>query len=181
VDLGLIPSLETGKAEYDRFIKNGLQLQLRRIEEGANIEQAHMRNRQMVARWAFEKGSADRVIEKIYEDGKTYFVVRDYDKLRVIFAELLREIQRIKSQGDFEAARALVEAYGVQVDKEMWREVKNRFSSIGSAPYAGFIQPRLVPELKNGEIVDVAIEYPDDFATQMMEYGSNYSFLPHEN
>lgn len=181
VDLGLIPSLETGKAEYDRFIKNGLQLQLRRIEEGASIEQAHMRNRQMVARWAFEKGRADRVIEKIYEDGKTYFVVRDYDKLRSIFAELLREIQRIKSQGDFEAARALVEAYGVQVDQEMWLEVKNRFSSIGSAPYAGFIQPRLVPELKNGEIVDVAIEYPDDFATQMMEYGSNYSFLPHEN
>jgi dipeptidyl-peptidase III len=181
VELGLIPSLETGKAEYDRFIKNGLQLQLRRLEAGAEIQQAHMRNRQMVSAWAYERGQTDGVIERIADQGKTYFVVRDYEKLRQLFGVLLKEVQRIKSQGDFEAARQLVETYGVRVDQEMLREVKERFAHIESAPYAGFIQPRLVPVVRDGKITDVRIEYPDDFVSQMMEYGASYSFLPDLN
>jgi len=181
VELGLMPSLEVGKAEYDGYIRNGLQLQLRRIEFGNDIEQAHMRNRQLVAAWAYERGLEGNVIEKVVENGKTYFVVRDYDTLRTLFGELLREIQRIKSEGDYAAASALVETYGVKVDRAMHQEVLDRVTPLNIAAYAGFIQPRLVPVEEGGEIIDVRIEYPEDFPAQMLEYERKYSFLPHSN
>ena len=181
IELGLIPSLDVGKAEYEGYIRNGLQLQLRRVKLGDDIEQAHMRNRQLVAAWAYEQGLENNVIEKIMKDGKTYFVVRDYDALRTLFGDLLREIQRIKSEGDYEAASALVETYGVRVDQAMHKEVLDRVAPLNVAAYAGFIQPRLVPVEENGEIIDVRIEYPEDFPAQMVEYEKEYSFLPHSN
>ena len=181
VELGLMPSLDVGRLSYDKHIRNGLQLQLRRVKLGDDIEQAHMRNRQLIAAWAYERGSADNVIEKIVENGKTYFVIRDYDALRGLFGELLREIQRIKSEGDYEAASALVETYGVRVDQAMHKEVLDRVEPLDIAAYAGFIQPRLVPVEENGEIVDVKVEYPRDFPAQMVEYEKEYSFLPDTN
>jgi dipeptidyl-peptidase-3 len=181
LELGLMPSLDVGKTVYDGYIRNGLQLQLRRIKPGDDIEQAHMRNRQTVAAWAFEKGQAGNVIEKVVENGKTYFVVRDYEALRELFGQLLREIQRIKSEGDYAAASALVETYGVRVDQVMHQEVLERIAPLNIAAYAGFIQPRLVPVEENGEIINVRIEYPDDFPAQMLEFEQNYSFLPIDN
>jgi dipeptidyl-peptidase-3 len=181
VELGLMPSLDLGKTSYDKHIRNGLQLQLRRVELGNDIEQAHMRNRQLIAAWAYERGREENVIEKVVEDSKTYFVIRDYDRLRELFGELLREIQRIKSEGDYAAASALVETYGVKVDQDMHREVLERVAPLNVAAYAGFIQPRLVPVEENGEIVDVKVEYPDDFPAQMIEFEKNYSFLPNVN
>ncbi len=180
VKLGLMPSLEVGMAEYDSYIRNGMMLQLRRVEKGEQIEEAHMRNRQLVASWAYEKGLEENVIEKVVEDGKTYFEVRDYNKLRVIFGELLKEIQRIKSEGDYEAGRALVENYGVKVDAALHDEVLARAEKLNSAPYGGFINPRLVPVMEGEKIVDIKVEYPDDFLGQMMEYGKNYGFLANE-
>lgn len=178
VELGVMPSLEVGKAEYDSYIRNGLMLQLRRIKPGNNIEEAHMRNRQMVALWAYEMGKKDNVIEKVVKDGKTYFVVRDYEKLRGLFGELLREIQRIKSQGDFAAGKALVENYGVKVDSAIHKEVLARAEKLNIPPYGGFINPRLVTVLDDaGNITDVKVEYPDDFTKQMLEYAKKYSFL----
>ncbi len=177
IELGLMESLEVGKAEYDSYIRNGLMAQLRRLEPGADIEEAHMRNRQLVAGWAYERGQAENVIEKVVQDGKTYFRINDYEKLRVIFGELLREIQRIKSQGDYAAATEMVEGYGVKVDQDIHREVLERSEKLNIAPYGGFINPRLVPVEKDGKVVDVKVEYPDDFSEQMMEYAKNYSFL----
>lgn len=181
VQLGLLPSSEAGLAEYDDYIRNGLMLQLRRIEPGDNLEQAHMRNRQLVSSWVFEQGKAENVIEKRIIDGKTYFIINDYEEVRHLFGRLLREIQRIKSQGDYEAGKNLVETYGVKVDQELLREVRNRYEKLGTAPYSGFIQPKLTPQMENGSIVDVSIEYPDDFVQQMLEYGDQYSFLPDYN
>lgn len=178
VEIGVMPSLEVGKTEYDGYIRNGLMLQLNRLEEGANIEQAHMRNRQMVASWAFENGKQENVIERKSENGKTYFVVNDYEKLRELFGQLLREVQRIKSEGDFEAGRNLIENYGIKVDQDLLREVKSRYAKLNVAPYSGFIQPRLVPVKQGDRIIDVKVEYPADFVGQMLEYGKNYSFLP---
>lgn len=177
IELGLMESLEVGKAEYDSYIRNGLMAQLRRIEKGEIIEEAHMRNRQLVAGWAYEKGKAENVIEKKQKDGKTYFVINDYEKLQVLFGELLAEIQRIKSQGDYEAGKALVENYGVQVDQELHAEVLERTEKLNIAPYGGFINPKLVPVEENGKIINVKVEYPADFTEQMLEYAKNYSFL----
>ena len=182
VEMGLVPSLEVGKAEYDSYIMNGLLMQLKRIEPGAVIEESHMRNRQMNAGWAYEKGKEDNVIERIEKDGKTYFVVNDYEKLRSLFGELLMEIQKIKSEGDFEAGKNLVETYGVQVDEPLHLQVLERMKKLNDAAYGGFINPVLVPvENENGEITDVKVEYPDDFTLQMLNYAKNYSFLPDEN
>jgi len=177
IELGLMETLEIGKAEYDSYIRNGLMAQLRRIEKGEIIEEAHMRNRQMVAGWVYEKGQAENVIEKKQKEGKTYFVINDYEKLQVLFGELLSEIQRIKSQGDYEAGKNLVEGYGVQVDEAIHAEVLERSEKLNIAPYGGFINPRLVAEEKEGKIVNVTIEYPTDFSDQMMEYAKNYSWL----
>jgi dipeptidyl-peptidase-3 len=181
VDIGVMPSPEVGKAEYDQYIMNGLQTQLFRIKPGDNLEQAHMRNRQMVSSWAFEKGKADKVIEKISRNGKTYFKINDYDKLRDLFGQLLREIQRIKSEGDYEAGKNLVENYGVKVDQALLKEVHQRYEKLNIAPYQGFIQARLVPVTKGNEITDVKVEYPKDFLGQMLEYAEKYSHLPAKN
>ena len=181
VEIGVMPSTDCGKAEYDSYLLNGLMLQLNRIEIGKSIEEAHMRNRQLVAKWDYEKGKADKVVELIKRDGKTYVQINDYAKLRVLFGDLLREIQRIKSQGDFAAGQALIENYGVKVDPEIHKEVKERFSKLTSAPYKGFIQPRLTPVIEGGKFVDVKVEYPASFTSQMLEYGKRYSFLPNKN
>jgi dipeptidyl-peptidase-3 len=182
VEMGLMPSLEVGKAEYDSYIMNGLLMQLKRIEPGAVIEESHMRNRQLVAGWAYEKGLEDNVIERIEQDGKTFFVVNDYEKLRGLFGELLKEMQKIKSEGDFEAGKNLIETYGVQVDQALHEQVLARMKKLNAAAYGGFINPVLVPvENEDGEIIDVKVEYPDDFTLQMLNYAKNYSFLPDEN
>lgn len=181
VELGVMPSLEYGKAAYDEYITNGMLVQLARIKPGDNIEEAHMRNRKMVAEWVYEKGKKNNVIEKKNESGKTYFVVNDYDQLRVLFGELLKEVQRVISKGDYKAGRDLIENYGVKVDKKLHEEVLQRYAKLNIAPYKGFIQPQLVPVMQDGNIIDVKIQYPMDFKTQMLYYGSNYSFLPAYN
>ena len=181
VDMGVMPSLEVGKCEYDGYIRNGLIVQLTRIQLGENLEEAHMRNRQLVAAWAYEKGKADNVIEWVKKDGKTFVKVNDYDKLRKLFGDLLREIQRIKSEGDYKAATALVEGYGVKVDQVLLKEVRDRFEKLNVAPYKGFIQPKLVPVMEGGKIVDVKVEYPNNFLLNQLELGKNYGFLPVKN
>jgi dipeptidyl-peptidase III len=178
VELGVMPTVDVGKVQYDHYIRNGLQQQLYRIAPGDEIEEDHMRNRQLVAAWVYEKGMPDNVIERRERDGKTYFVVRDYDKLRVLFGELLRELQRIKSAGDYDAIRSLVERYAVKVDPELHAEVLARYKKLNIPAYSGFIQPRLVPVRSGERIVDVRIEYPEDFSEQMLEYAQKYSFLP---
>ena len=181
VELGVMPSLNYGKASYDEYITKGLIIQLSRIKLGNDIEEAHMRNRQMVAKWAYEHGKEQNVIEKKVENGKTFFIINDYEKLRVLFGELLRELQRIKSKGDYKAGKNLVENYGVKVDLTLHNEVLNRYKKLEMAPYQGFIQPKLIPILENGKIKDVKVEYPKNFLNQMLEYGKTYNFLPVEN
>jgi len=181
VEIGVMPSLDVGKACYDAFVTNGLLQQLNRIKPGDNLQEAHMRNRQLIAAWALEKGAKDNVIERVSHDGKTYYRINDYDKLRGLFGQLLSEIQRIKSEGDFAGGQALVENYGVKVDQDLLREVQARYKTLNVAPYYGFIQPRLVTVMQGGEITDVVVQYPDDFLGQMLEYGRNYSFLPVKN
>ncbi len=178
VDLGIMPNLDVAKAEYCSYIRNGLMTQLVRIEFGKNVEEAHMRNRQLIAKWCYEKGMPEKVIEKKVINGKTFFVINDFEKLRKIFGELLCEIQRIKSTGDYEAGKILVEKYGVAVDSVLHREVLDRVAKLNLAPYGGFVNPLIVPVVQNYQIVDVKIEYPDDYVKQMMDYSENYSFLP---
>jgi dipeptidyl-peptidase-3 len=177
VELGLLPTLEAAKADYDANIRNGLMTQLTRIEPGKTIEQAHMRGRAMVSHWVYEKGKPDNVISREVKDGKTYFVINDYGKLRALYGELLKEIQRITSEGDYEAARNLVETYGVQIDQELHEEVLERYRKLNLAPYAGFLNPVLTPVMENGKIVDVKIAFPDDYVKQMLRYDKEYSFL----
>lgn len=182
VELGLVENEEVGKAEYDSYIRNGLMTQLRRLELGDDIEEAHMRNRAWVSHWAFEKGASDSVIVAVKRDNKTFYEIKDYNRLREIFGELLLEVQRITSQGDYDAAKALVENYGVRVNRQIHEEVLARTAALGSAPYGGFINPRLVPVLaEDGTVMDVKVEYPDDFTDQMLEYSKTYSFLPDYN
>jgi len=180
-ELGLVKDSELPKAGYEAFIQNALLVQLARIPLGEDIQEAHMRNRHLIAAWAMEKGGPE-VIAKIEKaPGKTAFVINDHAKLRALFGELLKEVQRIKSQGDAKAGAALVESYGVKLDPVLHKEVKERWDKLGVAPYAGFINPRIVPVEAGGEIVDAKIEYPDDFATQMREYAARYTILPVEN
>jgi len=181
VDIGVMPSLDYGKAAYDEYITKNMMVQLSRIKPGDNLEEAHMRNRQLIDKWVIEKGAKEKVVEQIKKDGKTYFVINDYMKLRVLFGDLLREIQRIKSEGDYKAGHDLVENYGVIVDKDLHKEVLERYNKLNIAPYMGFIQPKLTPVMDGAKIVDVVIEYPMDFVEQMMEYGKKYSYLPVEN
>lgn len=177
IDLGLMPSLEVGMAEYDSYIANGMMLQLRRLEEGENIEEDHMRNRQLNASWAYEKGLENNVIEKKIIANKTYFVVNDYAKLREIFGELLKEIQRIKSEGDYDAAEALVEGYGVKVDPEIHKEVVARYESLNLAPYSGFVQPKLVAKYdEQGNFIDLNVS-EEGYVEQMLRFGREYAFV----
>ncbi|ARV12745.1 dihydrofolate reductase [Gilvibacter sp. SZ-19] len=178
-ELGLVEDWEkTGMAAYDGYIRNGLVSQLVRLELGADVEEAHMRNRQWVSAWAYEQGQADNVIEKIVKDGKTYYNINDYQKLREIFGRLLRETQRITSEGDYEAAKALVEDYGVKVDQDLHKEVLDRNSKFTAAPYGGFVNPEIVPVMDdNGEITGFEVVQPESFVSQMVDYAKRYSFL----
>jgi dipeptidyl-peptidase III len=178
VELGLMESLEVGKAEYDSYIRNGMMLQLRRLEAGADIEEAHMRNRAWIAHWCFERAEGDGTIVREVRDGKTYFDIQNYDRLHELFGELLGEVQRIKSQGDYEAAKALVEGYGVKVDPTLHAEVLARSEALGEAPYGGFINPQMEAATDaSGQITAVTLTYPDDFTEQMLHYGRTYHFL----
>lgn len=182
-ELGLVDDYEKlGKAAYDSYIRNGLMTQLIRLEPGADIEEAHMRNRQWVSAWVFEKGRERNIIEKVTRDGKTYFNITDYAALRGLFGELLKETQRIKSEGDYEAAKNLVENYGVKVDQDVHKEVLERNAQFKSAPYSGFVNPVLVPETdESGEIISIHVEQPVSFEEQMLDYSENYDVLPLEN
>ncbi|CAL2077080.1 dipeptidyl-peptidase 3 family protein [Tenacibaculum sp. 190524A02b] len=182
-ELGLVDNWQkVGEAAYDGYIRNGLMTQLIRINLGDDIEEDHMVNRQWVSSWSFEQGKKENVIEKITKDGKTYYNVNDYGKLREIFGRLLKETQRIKSEGDFEAAKALVEGYGVKVDQQLHKEVLERNSQFKSAPYSGFVNPVLTPvKDENGTITNIKIVQPNTFEEQMYFYSKNYSFLPIKN
>ena len=177
VDLGVMESLDCGKVAYNDYIRNGLIVQLARVQPGENIEEAHMRNRQLVAKWALEMGAKENVIEKKVKDGKTFYVINDYAKLKNLFGQLLNEIQRIKSEGDYEAGKNLVENYGVKVDPVLHKEILERYKKLNIAPYAGFIQPKLIPVMEGKKIIDVKIEYPEDFTKQMLEYGKEFNLL----
>lgn len=178
IELGLLPDSEAYKAEYYSYMMNGLMTQLVRIEPGCNIEESHMRNRQLIASWALEKGGSDRVVELVKREGKTFVVINDYCKLRALFGELLSEIQRIKSEGDYYAARELVEKYAVKVDSDLHKEVLERYRSLNLAPYKGFINPKYIAvENSNGEIVDVELDYSEGYSQQMLRYSRDYSNL----
>lgn len=178
LELKLFPTLDVARTEYNNYIRNGLMTQLTRVDLGKNIEQAHMRNRQLIASWCYENGLKENVIEKFVKDGKTYVRINDYNKLRTLFGKLLAEVQRIKSEGDYNAGKLLVENYGVKVDYKLHKEVKERYAKLNLAPYGGFLNPDFVAVIKDGKIIDVKVEYPSDYTKQMMEYGKKYSFLP---
>ena len=181
-ELGLTPHDDAYKAEYYSYMMNGLMTQLVRIELGNNVEEAHMRNRQLIAKWAFEKGAAEKVTELVKKDGKTYVKVNDYEKLRGLFGQLLSEIQRIKSEGDFEAARQLVESYAVKVDPELHQEVLTRYAKLNLAPYKGFVNPVYTADTDAaGNIVDVKVSYNEGYAEQMLRYSKDYANLPYRN
>ena len=177
VELGIMPDPEAYKAEYANYIRNGLMVQFTRVELGKPNTEAHMQNRKLIAEWCYEKGAADNVIEKKVRDGKTYFVVNDYVKLRALFAQLLAEIQRIKSEGDYEAGKALIETYAVNIDPDLHKEVLERYKVLNLKPYGGFVNPEIVPVEKDGAIVDYVPVYTDDYLGQMMEYGTKYGTL----
>lgn len=178
VELNLLPDEEAYKAEYDTYIRNGLMTQLTRIRLGEDIEEAHMRNRQLIAAWCFEKGQKDKVIERKNKDGKTFFVINDYIALRNLFAKLLVEIQRVKSEGDYQTAKHLVETYGVKVNKELHQEVLERYQKLNLAPYSGFVNPVLRPVTDDdGKIIDIVPDYTEGYAEQMMRYSKEHSWL----
>ena len=182
-ELGLVDDWKSlGKAAYDNYIRNGLMMQLVRLDPGAEIEESHMRNRQWVSAWVFEKGQKDNVIEKVVRNGKTYFNITDYEKLHDLFGQLLRETQRIKSEGDYNAAKNLVENYGVKVDQAIHKEVLARNAKYDEAPYRGFVNPYITP-VKNtsGKVTDYVLKYPKTFSEQMLQYAKEYSFLPDNN
>ena len=182
VELSLVPDQDAYKAEYYSFMMNGLMTQLVRIEPGHSIEEAHMRNRQLIARWVLEKGAPDQVVEMIRRDGKTYVQINDYARLRTLFGELLAEIQRIRSTGDFQAARCLVEQYAVAVDPVLHTEVRERYQKLNLSPYKGFLNPVYTAVYDaSGEITDVKIDYTEGYADQMLRYSRDYSNLPSRN
>ena len=182
IELGLLPNEDAYKAQYDDYIRNGLMTQLTRIKLGDNVEEAHMRNRQLICMWAYEHGKADNVIERKMKDCKTFFVVNDYKKLQALFGQLLAEIQRVKSEGDFEGAKALVENYGVKVDHELHAEVLERYEKLHLAPYGGFVNPRYIVEKDaGGNITNITLDYTEGYAEQMMRYSKEHSWLPNYN
>ena len=181
VELGLVPSFDVAKAGYAKYILNGMMTQLARVELGKNVEESHMRNRKLISEWCYERGKADNVIEMVKENGKTYVVVNDFEKLRELFGRMLREIQRIKSEGDYEAGKALVEQYAVKVDPKLHREVLDRYEALHIEPYGGFVNPEYELVERDGRIVDVKIAYPANYVEQMLGYSRDYSFLPDRN
>lgn len=177
-EIGLVPSDEPARTQYDSYIRNGFLTQIVRIQPGKDIEQAHMRCRSAIAHWVYEKGKAGNVIEVVKRDGKTFVRINDYQKLRTLFGEMLKEVQRIKSEGDFAAGRNMIENFGVKIDSELHSEILSRYAGLNLAPYSGFVNPVMTPVTdSNGKITDVKIEYCSDFLGQMMEYGKEYSFL----
>lgn len=183
VELGIISDAEAYKAEYCGYIRNGLMTQLARVELGRDVTEAHMQNRKLIAAWCYEKGRSKGlggtcdVIERKERDGKTYFVINDFEALRSLFGDLLAEVQRIKSEGDYEAGKALVDRYGVKVDLKLHKEVKERYDALGLKPYGGFINPAITPVMEDGRIVDYQVSYPDDFLAEHLDLGQRYSFL----
>ena len=178
VELGLVPDQEAYKAEYYKYMMNGLMTQLVRIAKGKDVEEAHMRNRQLIARWAYEHGQRDKVVEIVRREGKSYVVINDYRRLRELFAQLLAEIQRIKSEGDFEAAKQLVENYGVKIDPQLHEEILERYKKLNLAPYKGFVNPVMRLEKNTqGEVTDVTLDYTEGYAAQMLRYSRDYSYL----
>ena len=177
VELGILPDMEAYKAQYSNYIRNGMMVQFSRVELGRKNTEAHMQNRKLIAEWCYEQGRDAGVIEKKTRDGKTYFVVNDYEALRGLFGRLLAEVQRIKSEGDYEAGKKLVETYAVNIDPVLHKEVKERYDALGLRPYGGFVNPEIVPVVKNGKTVDYKVEYPDDYLGQMLEYGRKYATL----
>jgi dipeptidyl-peptidase III len=178
IELGLIPEEDVAKAAYDAYLRNGLLTQIVRIKPGKNIEEAHMRNRSAICHWVYERGRAKNVIEFFKNNGKTFIRINDYLMLRKLFGEMLKEIQRIKSEGDFEAGKTIIEKYGVKINADLHEEILRRYDKLNLAPYTGFVNPKLIPVFDNaGEITDVEVEYVDDYLGQMMEYGRNYSFM----
>jgi dipeptidyl-peptidase-3 len=182
IELGLLPDAEAYKAQYYTYIMNGLLTQLVRIKPGHQIEEAHMRNRQLIAQWVYEKGKTENVIQYINVEGKTFIKINDYDRLRTLFGDLLREVQRIKSTGDFEAAKALIENYGVKVDQTLHQEILTRYEKLHLSPYKGFVNPvyRIVKN-EQGEVCDISVSYDESYTEQMLRYSSQYSFLPSIN
>ena len=179
LELGLLDNPDAYKAEYYKYMLNGLMTQLMRIEPGKDVEEAHMRNRQLIAKWVYEKGKADNVVELVKKDGKTYVKINDYEALRNLFGQLLGEIQRIKSEGDYAAGAALVETYGVKVDQDLHKEVLDRYSKLNIPPYRGFVNPIYTAVRDaNGEITDVTLDYTEDYIPQMLRYSRTYSTLP---
>lgn len=177
-ELGLVPDGEAFKAEYYKYMMNGLLTQLVRIEEGKEVEEAHMRNRQLIARWVFEQGVADKVVELKKRDGKTFVVINDYQQLRALFGKLLAEVQRIKSEGDYEAGRSLVENYGVKIDPVLHHEIRERYVRLHLSPYKGFVNP-IMREVKDdsGHVTDITLDYTEGYAEQMLRYSRDYSYL----
>ena len=181
VEIGLIPTLDVAKAQYASYIMNGMMTQLSRIELGKNVEESHMRNRKMIAEWCYEKGKENNVIEWIEKDGKKYIVVNDFDALRTLFGQMLYEVQRIKSEGDYEAGKELVEKYGVTVEPELHKQVRERYYALGIEPYGGFVNPEYTLVEQDGQVVDVVVSYPANYAEQHLHYSKDYSFLPSIN
>lgn len=177
VELGILPDLKAYKAQYSNYIRNGIFTQFTRVALGKKNMEAHMQNRKLIADWCYEKGLADNVIEKKVRDGKTYFVVNDYEALRGLFGELLAEVQRIKSEGDYAAGKALVEKYAIDIDYDLHKEVLERYASLGLKPYGGFLNPEIVPVKKGFKVVDYKVVYQDSYLGQMLEYGKKYSTL----
>ena len=177
VELGILPDMEAYKAQYSSYIRNGIFTQFTRIELGKKNMESHMQNRKLIADWCYEKGKSANVIEKKVRDGKTYFVVNDYEALRGLFGELLAEVQRIKSEGDYKAGKALIETYAVNIDPALHKEVKERYAALNLRPYGGFLNPEIVPVKKGGKVVDYKIVYNDSYIDQMLQYGKKYSTL----
>ena len=181
VEIGLIPTLDVAKAQYASYIMNGMMTQLSRIELGKNVEESHMRNRKMIAEWCYEKGKENNVIEWVENNGKKYIVVNDFDALRTLFGQMLYEVQRIKSEGDYEAGKQLVEQYGVTIEPELHKQVRERYYALGIEPYGGFVNPEYTLVEKDGEVVDVVVSYPANYVEQHLHYSKDYSFLPSMN
>ena len=181
IEIGLIPSLDVAWAQYADYIMNGMMTQVSRIELGKDVEESHMRNRKLIAEWCYEKGKKDNVIEWVKKDGKSYIVVNDFEALRKLFGELLKEVQRIKSKGDYEAGRKLVENYAVKIDPELHKEVLERYNKLGIEPYSGFVNPDYELVMENGKVKDVKLVYKYNYTEQMLDYSKNYSFLPSIN
>jgi dipeptidyl-peptidase-3 len=177
-DLGLLPVEDAAKASYDAYLRNGLLTQIVRIKPGKDIEEAHMRNRSAISHWVYEKGKTGNVVELFKYNGKSYVKINDYHKLRSLLGELLGEIQRIKSEGDYEAGKRIIEDFGVKIDQNLHAEILTRYEKLNLAPYTGFVNPDLIPVYdSDGRMTDVKVEYVNDYLSQMMEYGKEYSYL----